>query len=425
MLTEARIQNFKSIQRLQLSLGRVTVLIGENGSGKSNILEALALASAASQDKLDPEFLVSRGIRVAEPQFMRAAFPGSTDDVIEVSLQLGQAAPRIFRLRYEHEPSTGWRLRQIVQDRQPEEAPTTALSDEDQARRQKVIEIVDAYLASKYKDPKLAALATGAALALSRDDREQNDHLQTVLHTLLKRMVPEPFNALFTVGVLDNFLFYSPENSSLRTFEREGQIQPLGVRGEGLFKLLKTLSGPEHQDRWQDLRENLRLLDWFDDLRIAPNLAPYETTLQISDRYLAADRTDELTLLDQRSANEGFLFLLFYFALLVSKSTPRCFAIDNIDSSLNPKLCSELLRRLVLLAKKYDKQVILTTHNPAILDGLDLHDEEQRLFVVHRNSQGHTKVRRITPPQPLGDEPPVKLSEAFLRGILGGLPQNF
>jgi len=28
------------------------------------------------------------------------------------------------------------------------------------------------------------------------------------------------------------------------------------------------------------------------------------------------------------------------------------------------------------LAKKYDKQVILTTHNPAILDGLNLDDEE-------------------------------------------------
>ncbi len=356
MLTEARIQNFKSIQRLQLSLGRVTVLIGENGSGKSNILEALALASAASQDKLDPEFLVSRGIRVAEPQFMRTAFPGSTDEVIELSLLFDREEPRVYRLRYSGEPPGEW------------------------------------------------------------------------LHQEERKAIPirTASFAKYLLGHFgQSFLVYSPENSSLRTFEREGQIQPLGVKGEGLFKLLKTLSRPEYQDRWQDLRENLRLLDWFDDLRIAPNLAPYETALQISDRYLAADHADELALLDQRSANEGFLFLLFYFALLVSKSTPKWFAIDNIDSSLNPKLCSELLRRLVLLAKKYDKQVILTTHSPAILDGLDLHDEEQRLFVVHRNSQGHTKVRRITPPQPLGNEPPVKLSEAFLRGILGGLPQNF
>src|SRR4028119_1521550 len=74
MIGEVRIENYKSIQKLKLELGRVTVLIGENGCGKSNILEAIALASAAADDKLDNEFLASRGIRVTEPQFMRSAF---------------------------------------------------------------------------------------------------------------------------------------------------------------------------------------------------------------------------------------------------------------------------------------------------------------------------------------------------------------
>ncbi|MDM8528523.1 hypothetical protein QUF58_09970 [Anaerolineales bacterium HSG24] len=32
------------------------------------------MTSAASQDKLDNEFLVSRGIRVTEPQLMRSGF---------------------------------------------------------------------------------------------------------------------------------------------------------------------------------------------------------------------------------------------------------------------------------------------------------------------------------------------------------------
>ena len=114
------------------------------------------------------------------------------------------------------------------------------------------------------------------------------------------------------------------------------------------------------------------------DLRIAADLAPFERTLQIRDRFLA----DELAYFDQRSSNEGFLFLLFYFALFIAKETPSFFAIDNIDASLNPKLCSELMGRLVALATKHDKQVIITTHNPAVLDGLDLNDEEQRLLVV-------------------------------------------
>jgi hypothetical protein len=31
---------------------------------------------------------------------------------------------------------------------------------------------------------------------------------------------------------------------------------------------------------------------------------------------------------------------------------------------------------------------LVTTHNPAALDGLNLNDEDQRLFVVYRNDEG-------------------------------------
>ena len=59
MIKEIRVENYKSIQELQLNLGRATILIGENGSGKSNILEAIALSSAAANHKLDNEFLAA------------------------------------------------------------------------------------------------------------------------------------------------------------------------------------------------------------------------------------------------------------------------------------------------------------------------------------------------------------------------------
>jgi hypothetical protein len=44
---------------------------------------------------------------------------------------------------------------------------------------------------------------------------------------------------------------------------------------------------------------------------------------------------------------------------------------------------------------------------------------------VRRGRKGDTKLRRVSAPQPVAGEPPIKLSEAFLRGLLGGLPQNF
>src|SRR4029077_11829585 len=94
MIRKVRIENYKSIPDLALDLGRATVLIGANGSGKSNILEAIALASAAAQNKLDNEFLISRGIRVTETRYMRSAFgaaptlkPRTSPDTIEISIQ--------------------------------------------------------------------------------------------------------------------------------------------------------------------------------------------------------------------------------------------------------------------------------------------------------------------------------------------------
>jgi hypothetical protein len=83
------------------------------------------------------------------------------------------------------------------------------------------------------------------------------------------------------------------------------------------------------------------------------------------------------------------------------------------------------MMQIAALAGKYEKQVICSTHNPAILDGLNIKDDEQRLYAVGRDSEGHTTVRRVHPPEPQPGEVPMRLSEAFMRGLIGGLPDNF
>ena len=212
-------------------------------------------------------------------------------------------------------------------------------------------------------------------------------------------------------------MIYSPEVSQLRKFEEEGQITPLGSRGEGLFSLIKSMA---HQnDGLQQIKESLSLIDWFEDFSIPADLLSNEFKINIRDKYINATLQE----LDQRSANEGFLFLLFYTALFSSSKTPSFFAVDNIEASFNPKLCARLLNLLADLATKNEKQVLLTTHNPATLDGLNLNDPEQRLFVVRRNLNGHTIVTRITEKPKLST--PMKLSDMWTKGFIGGLPENF
>ncbi len=69
-------------------------------------------------------------------------------------------------------------------------------------------------------------------------------------------------------------------------------------------------------------------------------------------------------------------------------------------------------------------QWLATTHNAAALDGLPLDDDRVRLFVVERNSQGHTEARRIDLAAALAARPDDSwtLSRMWTAGLIGGLP---
>ena len=391
------IKNFKSVVDLSLELAPVNVFIGENGSGKSNILEALAFAAAAAANKVDNEFLVSRGIRVTEPRFMRSAFGGSEERAVSIEVEDDRGIQMEFEITTSGENSY------------PKWSSTSRITSSESTPLPLSPEVW-----SEFSEQLNAMLQENNKSAPVLTDVHRSA-IREAVHRFLSSAAKQ-----YNEARLADFIIYSPETTALRTFEKEGQILPLGVRGEGLLKLLRVMAS-EDEAAWSALQHNLELLDWLSGIDIDHNSSLLEQSLRIRDRFIGAT----LPPFDQRSANEGFLYLLFFFALILSKTTPRFFAIENVDTSLNPKACSELMRRLSSLIIEHEKQVLLTTHNPSILDGLNLHDEKQRLFVVSRNKNGHTVARRVTPPRPIGDELPIRLSEAFVRGLLGGIPQNF
>ena len=200
-----------------------------------------------------------------------------------------------------------------------------------------------------------------------------------------------------------------------------------GIHGENLDYLINSFS----KEEMEELEHHASMISWLDKIIIdqedALKLQGHKLNLSQSKLYFRDKFMQKKNnVFSAENANEGILHILFYLALFISKKTPKLFAIDNIETALNPGLCRALIERLIVLAKKHDKQVLITTHNPAILDGINLHDDEQRIFTVARNFKGHTKVKRlqIKPDKKVGGHR-LKLSELWMRNYLGAIPQHY
>ena len=357
MVENIRIRNYKSIVDLTLDLGRFNVIIGTNGCGKSNILEAVTMASAAHQNKLDTEFLLNRNVRVTEPAFMTNAFDDVERADNHIYLDVKGFDKQLYSINFN-------------------------LFHQDKTKTWKnFIE---------------------AASTLPPDSKMTKYGM---------------FQVVAVVEEFASFLSYRPVENLLREV-KDSPIYPLGIRGEGLMQYLKTIStNEEYRELFLKINEGLRMLDWFDGFNIPDGLLTNEYKLSIGDKFLK----DSLHHFDQRSTNEGFLYLLFFLTLFNSKDTPQFFAVDNIETSFNPGLCQNLTKYLVKTTKENNKQVVLTTHNPFVLDGMDLSDDEVRLFVCRRDIDGHTKIERVK----YREDRKMSLSELWMSGLIGALPDNF
>ncbi|MBS1685805.1 MAG: AAA family ATPase [Bacteroidetes bacterium] len=421
MVKSVEVKNFKSISELNLDLGRINIFIGENGSGKSNILEAVGFCAAASANKLDKEFLSSRGIRVSEPRLMRNAqsVENLSEDIF-VAVQISTNNNLSSTFRFPHSLSNS------------NEEFSQWKDDSKETTKQLTGFLLD-YLFKNLSEEENELALSKVIATFSFDDNFVNK-VRDLKAQMIKEGMYEPDKLkIITSSVAEaisksstespksgkssyyHYKIFAPENTFLRKFEVEEAGDPLGIRGEGLFRLLRYFQNSEDQSYLNTIKETLFALDWFKDFKVQNSLYEGDRKLQILDRFIDTDIS-----ITQQSANEGFLFILFYVSLFISKDTPQFFAIDNLDASFNPKLCKHITQTLVKLAKDNDKQALFTTHNPFILDGLDLTDDEQRLFVVYRGKKGNTIAKRITP-----GKIDMPLSEQWMNGFLGGLPKNF
>ena len=107
------IKSLKSHESVTVELGNVNVFIGANGSGKSNLLEALGILSAAADGKVNDQTLLYRGVRPGVPKLYKTSFRGKKRRPPHIFFAAGNS-----QARYEvslHNPLTdpkpAWRFK--------------------------------------------------------------------------------------------------------------------------------------------------------------------------------------------------------------------------------------------------------------------------------------------------------------------------
>lgn len=415
MIQTVHIKNYKSILDHRIELGRVNIFIGENGCGKTNLLEAIAMASASVSGRLDAEELYSKGVRIAKPSTTFSSFAGARQkQKIELEFE------------FESSGTTGLKATCTIESRDPQDiaaewVDNRATPDETHSRK----DLADQAKKLRGHIEKSLVLVKKADPSLDPSEQEKflREFVLTKLHIL--GHIHDDGSRKYLASEISDFVIYNLNALALRGIQVTSRKEPLGINGENLDVLISSFPKKE----LDELIKRSRVVSWLDTLFVDPkDLLKFEghklgrsiSTLYFRDRFMR----HKGNIFSAENANEGILHVLFYLALFISPKTPKFFGIDNIETALNPRLCRKLITEIVDLAPKHKKQVLATTHNPATLDGLNLHDDDQRLFVVYRNDSGHTVTKRIKMKPDTG-EPRMPLSELWMRGFLGGIPKQF
>lgn len=401
MITKLSINSFKSLApQVDVDLGQINVFIGANGSGKSNILEALGVLGAAASGRVDDESLLRRGVRPGVPALYKSSFKNApTSKHIRFTAEWSDAdEPASYAVGLWNpieDPEPAWKYKheswQHGNDKIVGRSPASK-GPLNQERGEAALRLVD-------QDPE------GTPAALLR--------------------------------ALQDYVIYTPTTVALRGLVPDPQQrEPVGLSGgrlpEAVGELLRLrYSNRDAPDYYKQVCDEVfELIHWTDmyasvvqsSEMLSPSVPSGRRILQFRDRYMASKRN----VLTSYDASEGALYVLLAAVLSAHPKVPSVIAVDNFDHGLNPRLARGLIERFCgwVLGCPSPRQLLLTTHNPLVLDGLDLTDERIRLFTVDRSTTGRTVVNRVVVDDKMLEKAKEgwTLSRLWVMGMIGGVP---
>lgn len=337
MIEAFAIQNFKSLARLHMRLGKFNCLVGMNGAGKSSILQGLDFLAQLMGGRVD-DWLA---MRQWESSDLHCKFSPRNNIVVRVSYRTASDVRVQWDAEFNrHElycSSESIMVGGVEQLRVRSRKYRIGGSLE-----QDIVFKYQGSILSQLDDPRLPP-----PIVEFRDAMRRVRSLELLAPNLMRKRAREPG-------------------------------EDIGAGGEKLSAFLHGIKGQARDDLLTLLR------------KFYPNIVDFKVTSQragwkklvLVEKYL--DRELET---EARHINDGLLRVL---AILAQAATDRSLILlDEIENGINP----EVVERLVDTLVESPQQIIVTTHSPMILNYLDDAVAKDAVKFIYKTERGETRAR--------------------------------
>ncbi|WP_410513462.1 AAA family ATPase [Paenibacillus sp. BR2-3] len=395
MIKNFYFENFKSFSQSQLEIEELTTIIGSNGGGKSNAIEAIKILSEISTGRelsviLDGSKNVDSEIRggsVGCPKNGSDSFTlGCTVDIdenydLEYSITI-KTGNRVFVYSESLYKVSHYGKNVIFQSKDT----TDDFSDIN----------VKYSNGNRGKNPELTcnrsvSILTQMSSKMPSTTKTCKENIQYI--NLVKER-------------LGKILFLDPLPSQMRDYSRmsDHELRPKADNiSSVLYELCKNkLYKKELLQVLKSLPENEILDIGFIDTSIG------DVMLRLKERY-----GDYSEYVEAKRLSDGTLRYLAIITSLISEEPKSMVIIEEVDNGIHPSRIKSLIETISRLNKENQIDVVITTHNPTLLNALTKEDMLGVVLCYREPNDGSSKFYSLPDIESL----PILLS----KGSLGDL----
>jgi len=352
-----RFLDFKSFEDASIDLldKRFTVLIGKNGSGKSNAIEGVELLAQIAHGRPLHEITdIGRGTNGFQVRGGLPACPRTGKSTFGLEFSFNVTIPNKWTrpLRYQVfvEPLPEPHIREERLQLGTWNYFDAPFQDQGTSR---------GLLSASYgipSKPYVTQLLPADRSVLSR-------------YEALTGSPPELKEAMATVEAIRRHLrssfVFDPQPKLMRAYERIGN-RVLSRDGANLSAVLYAL----HQGAEEERQVLARILNRVQQLPEEPFQAFDFVATPLNDVIFGIRETKDGPLVDARLLSDGTLRCLAVLTALETTSENSRVIIEEFDNGLHPSRVNVLTQAIAEICERRKLNVLCTTHNPATLDGL-------------------------------------------------------